>query len=214
MESYGAIIDALVERGVSVSRGFLPAAALAALADEARALYADRAFHPAGVGAGPGRRLAGEIRGDQVRWLDEAAATPPQAPFWRALNALMAELNAALFLGLTEFEGHYAAFPPGARYLRHLDRFADSDARVISAVLYLNAGWTAEQGGALRLYAGEGYEDVLPEAGTLVVFRSDSVEHEVLPGSRLRYSLTGWFRRRGASVLESLVEPGAGRHAA
>lgn len=203
-----------MDRGVSVSRDFLPAAAVAALAQEARSLYADGAFRQAGVGRGGGRTLASEIRGDQVRSLDEAAATAPQAAFWQALHALKAELNAALFLGLAEFEGHYAAFPVGAHYVKHLDRFAESDARVISAVLYLNAGWTAELGGALRLYGENGWEDVLPEAGSLVVFRSDSVHHEVLPASRLRFSLTGWFRRRGASVLGPIAAPGAGRDAA
>ncbi|HSO05922.1 MAG TPA: 2OG-Fe(II) oxygenase [Pelomicrobium sp.] len=214
MDRHGNVIDALVDRGVAVSRDFLPMAAVAALAQEARALYADGGFRQGGVGRGGGRTLASDIRGDQVRWLDEAAATPPQAVFWQALHALMAELNAALYLGLAEFEGHYAAFPPGAHYLKHLDRFAESDARVISAVLYLNDGWTAGLGGALRLYGEGGWEDVLPEAGTLVVFRSDSVYHEVLPASRLRFSLTGWFRRRGASLLETIAAAGAGRDAA
>jgi SM-20-related protein len=214
MDRFGSVIEALVDRGVAVCRDFLPAGSVALLADEARALYAGGSFRQAAVGRETRRSLASEIRGDQVRWLDEAAATTPQACFWEAFGGLKTELNTALYLGLAEFEGHYAAFPPGAHYRKHLDRFADSDARVISAVLYLNPRWRPEFGGALRLYAGNGYEDVFPVAGTLVVFRSDSVFHEVLPARRLRFSLTGWFRRRGASVLETLADPGAGRDAA
>lgn len=209
-----ALIDGLAERGFAICRDFLPAAAVAALAEEARALHAGGAFRPAGVGRAGARRLAGGVRGDRVSWLDGTAPSAPQAAFWQALNALRAALNRTLYLGLTEFEGHYAAFAPGARYLRHLDRFADSDARVISAVLYLNAHWRPELGGALRLYVGEDYEDVLPEAGTLAVFRSDSIQHEVLPALRLRFSLTGWFRRRGASALETIADDGTGRDAA
>jgi len=40
---------------------------------------------------------------------------------------------------------------------------------------------------------------VLPEGGKLVVFLSESMEHEVLPASRERFSLTGWLRLRGAN---------------
>jgi Rps23 Pro-64 3,4-dihydroxylase Tpa1-like proline 4-hydroxylase len=35
----------------------------------------------------------------------------------------------------------------------------------------------------------------------MVVFRSDSVPHEVLVSMRERYSLTGWFRRRSLRVV-------------
>ena len=52
-------------------------------------------------------------------------------------------------------------------------------------------GWTEDDGGCLRLYTDGGgeeapagaapsYVDVEPKAGTLVVFRSDLVPHEVL----------------------------------
>jgi SM-20-related protein len=53
---------------------------------------------------------------------------------------------------------------------------------------------------ALRLYLGEPeaepYEDVLPLGGTLVAFLSARFHHEVLPFSRERLSVTGWFTRR------------------
>jgi SM-20-related protein len=63
-------------------------------------------------------------------------------------------------------------------------------------VLYLNEGWTAEDGGALRLHLPGGPRDVLPSAARLVAFLSERFEHEVLPAQRERLSLTGWFRRR------------------
>ena len=78
----------------------------------------------------------------------------------------------------------------------------DDDRRAVSAVFYLNSDWLPEQGGALRLYLADGRElDVLPEAGTLVVFLSADLPHEVLPATRERLSLTGWLRRRGNSPL-------------
>ncbi len=123
------------------------------------------------------------------------------APLPLALDALRVALNATLFLGLVSFEAHYAIYPPGAGYRRHRDRFFDDDARVLSCVLYLNADWTAEQGGALRIYGEDGIErDILPIAGTLVCFRSERFDHEVLPSTRERLSLTGWFKRRGTQT--------------
>jgi SM-20-related protein len=38
--------------------------------------------------------------------------------------------------------------------------------------------------------------DVAPQAGTLMVFMSAQWPHEVLPATRDRLSITGWFRRR------------------
>jgi SM-20-related protein len=60
-------------------------------------------------------------------------------------------------------------------------------------ICYLNENWKAEEGGQLRIYEETNQIDVLPEAGRLVCFRSDKLEHEVLPASRARLSLTGWI---------------------
>ena len=42
---------------------------------------------------------------------------------------------------------------------------------------------------------GRAAVDVQPEAGTLVLFRSADLPHEVLPARRERWSVAGWFRR-------------------
>lgn len=114
------------------------------------------------------------------------------------MDGLRQAINQGLFLGLEDFECHFALYPPGAFYKRHLDRFRDDDRRMVSAVLYLNEGWQPEDGGQLRMFLdGDREHDVQPRAGTLVVFLSGDVPHEVLPAGRERLSLTGWFRRRG-----------------
>ena len=100
-------------------------------------------------------------------------------------------------LGLFSFEGHYALYPPGAFYRRHRDRFRDDDARLLSCVSISMMAWTAADGGALRLYLpGKDTCDVLPIGGTLVCFLADRHEHEVLPATRDRLAIAGWFRRR------------------
>jgi SM-20-related protein len=116
---------------------------------------------------------------------------------WDTLERLRFALNETTFLGLFAFEGHYALYPPGAFYRRHRDRFRDDDARVVSCVLYLNQAWTAADGGALRIHLSRtNARDVLPIGGTLVCFLADQYEHEVLPATRERLSIAGWFRRR------------------
>ncbi|MNP51674.1 hypothetical protein D3C76_1460150 [compost metagenome] len=69
---------------------------------------------------------------------------------------------------------------------------------MVSAVVYLNEGWLPTYGGQLRMYLEDDHVyDVEPVGGCLVVFLSGEVPHEVLPATRERLSLTGWFRRRG-----------------
>ena len=147
-------------------------------------------------GAGAGHRLHGDVRGDHIAWLEPPGATAAQRICLEQFETLRLALNRELQLGLLDFECHFAMYPPGAFYRRHLDRFATDDRRALSCVLYLNEAWQAEDGGALRLYLPDRHRDVLPRAGTLVAFLSERVEHEVLPAQRERLSLTGWFRRR------------------
>lgn len=178
---------------------FLGPEDVALLAHEAGELWREGAFREAGVGAGAARRVAPEIRSDRIHWLEEPC-TPGQQRYLDRLEELRLALNRELFLGLFDFEGHLAVYPPGARYRRHLDRFEREKRRAVSCILYLNQGWKAEDGGELRIYLGPEedapHRDVLPEGGTLAIFLSAEVPHEVLPARRDRLSLTGWFRTR------------------
>jgi SM-20-related protein len=191
-----AICAAIADEGLAVVDEFLPAKAIAALAADARQRVSAGEFHPAGVGRGAAHAERPEIRGDRICWLDRDDQRVALQPCWLALSALRMALNEALFLGLWSFEGHYALYPAGSFYRRHRDRFHDHDARVLSCVLYLNESWSIGDGGALRLYRNAGGLDVSPRGGTLVCFLADRFEHEVLPATRERLALTGWFQRR------------------
>lgn len=159
-------------------------------------LDATGGLRPAKVGRGAGEQLAPEVRGDFISWL-EAPEKDAEQRLLLKLDELRAALNRALMAGLEDFQGHFALYPRGAAYARHFDRLVGSDARAISAALYLNDGWSANDGGSLRIYTGGGRsEDVMPRGGRLVAFLSERFEHEVLPSSRERLSFTGWFRRR------------------
>lgn len=195
------IVDDLAERGWSLQPLFAPQSLTLELADECRQRAAQGALVPAGIGRGSAQAVREGIRGDRIEWL-EAGQSPACDRYLGLLDELRLALNRGLYLGLEDYEGHFALYPPGAFYQKHLDRFRDDDRRAVSAVLYLNQDWRPEQGGALRLYLEDGTtRDVLPQAGSLLVFLSADLPHEVLPASRERLSLTGWFRRRGDALL-------------
>jgi SM-20-related protein len=195
--SVASVVAGLAGDGLAVVREFLPGPAIAALRDEAMRRDAAGSLVAAGVGRGSARAVREEVRGDRIGWLDERDPAPPERALFDALETLRAAINREVTLGLWRYEGHYALYPPGARYEKHVDRFRDDDARVLSLVLYLNDDWQAADGGALRLWLpGESVRDVLPEGGTLVAFLAARLPHEVLPARRPRLAVTGWFRRR------------------
>lgn len=193
------LLDALAKQGWCVLPAFLCADEVAALAAACRERHDAGHFHRAGVGPGQPRLLS-ELRGDRVQWIDAHDPSVAVQGYLARMEALRRSVNEAFFLGLVELEVHFALYPPGACYQRHLDRFRDDDRRTLSVILYLNAAWREEDGGALRLWLGEDgqaeHRDILPHGGTLVAFLAERFWHEVLPARRERLSLTGWFKRR------------------
>lgn len=192
-----SILADLAGPGWHVAADFLSAAETASLRAECHQAYAAGGFHPAGVGKGQAA-LRSEIRGDHVLWVEQDQAGPALASALAHLEDLRLAVNRKLFLGLFDAELHFAVYPPGTGYQRHLDRFRDDDRRSLTTILYLNEDWTLEDGGLLRFWPAEDADplDITPAGGTLVTFLSDRFWHEVLPAHRERLSLTGWFRRR------------------
>lgn len=193
----------LARAGYVVVDEFLEESTIAALAAECANLHARGSLQPAAIGRAGGRHEDAAVRGDCTQWFDPAALSAAQVHYWSRMDMLRRALSRELLLGLEELEAHFALYPPGAGYARHRDRFRDDDTRVLSTVLYLNQEWQDADGGALRLYfhaaAPLGYRDVLPVAGTLVLFLSADFEHEVLPAWRNRLSIAGWMRRTAAA---------------
>ncbi|MES2741349.1 MAG: 2OG-Fe(II) oxygenase [Pseudomonadota bacterium] len=191
-----AIADDLTAQGWSQHDHFLPDDLTLALAAQCRALSQAGALQPSAVGRGAGQAVRHSIRGDRIGWLSEGQSAAVDR-YLAIMDSLRLNLNRSLFLGLEDYESHFACYAPGAAYSRHLDRFRDDDRRTVSVVIYLNADWLPEHGGALRLYPpDQAARDVLPLGGRLALFLSAEMPHEVLPATRERLSLAGWFRRR------------------
>jgi SM-20-related protein len=192
----------LVSQGWTVIDGYFEPELIKLLADECHRQQQLGLLQAARIGRLEQNRAAESIRGDQIRWLESGMA-PCIDQFLAQIEALRSLFNRRLYLGLEECENHFAYYPAGAFYRKHLDRFQNSDSRVISSVLYLNPDWSSEHGGELRLHLEEDrYEDIEPVANRLVLFISAQILHEVLPTTVERMSLTGWFRRHG---IESSV---------
>lgn len=190
----------LAAHGWHVQENCLDAALLTQLADEAQHGWQAGEFRRAGVGQGKDRQLRPEIRTDHVNWVDPETCSPAMAAYLDWIEQLRLAINRALYLGLIDFEGHLAVYPPGSFYQTHLDRFSKSNRRTVSTALYLNPDWQATDGGQLRIYTDPAepalHLDVVPQMGTLAIFMSDRFPHQVLPAQRERMSMSGWFRTR------------------
>lgn len=190
------LVEALAQRDYAVAPGFLLPSLVSALRDEA--VRKDRAghFQPAGVGRRQKHHRNDRVRRDRTLWLDGLSLA--QCQLLTELEALRVAVNRHLFLGLFELESHFAIYGPGDYYQRHLDAFQGNKGRLLSIVVYLNAGWRSDQGGRLRIWptpqASAVAMEVEPRAGTLVAFLSEKIPHEVLAATRERYSIAGWFR--------------------
>lgn len=160
-------------------------------------------FRPAGIGRQADFQVQAAVRSDQIYWLSREDACQSVAnDFLDWMEAVRVGINRHLYLGLSDYESHFASYAAGAFYKKHRDAFAGQTRagqarRVVSTVLYLNEEWQGEDGGELVLYAEDGIQvlaRVVPEFGRLVIFLSEKFPHEVLPARRERKSIAGWFR--------------------
>lgn len=151
-------------------------------------------LHRAGIGRDRDFQLDREIRSDRVFWLNRRH--PVQQRFLEQMENLRLTLNRELLLGLFEFECHYAHYPPGGHYKRHYDSFRGGANRIVSLVAYLTENWQSGDGGELVLYAEDDavLATIEPRAGSLALFLSEEIPHEVLPAANHRMSIAGWFR--------------------
>jgi SM-20-related protein len=161
-------------------------------------------FQKAAIGAAGTSKVINEIRGDYTYWLERERDTELAAIF-EALDDVKTIFNRLLYLSLAYYEFHLAHYPPGSFYKKHLDQFEGRKNRMISVIVYLNKGWKDGDGGELRIHPeGQVAIDIAPLENRCVMFRSDTLFHEVLTSNTSRKSITGWMLYQPA-VLPYLV---------
>jgi len=193
LSSFDQIADDLAEFGYAVSESFLTAQEVDSILQLDEFKEGMLHFRKAGVGKQQEKQINESIRGDYIQWVDKANAPQPIKIYLTKIQSLISSLNQNLFLSLKDYEVHMTIYPSGSFYKKHLDQFKVDDHRKLSIILYLNKNWKEDEGGQLKMHLSHGSKDIFPEAGRLVCFRSDTIEHEVLPASRERLSLTGWI---------------------
>ncbi|QEE49006.1 2OG-Fe(II) oxygenase [Flavobacterium alkalisoli] len=203
---YEKVISDLLEKQYSVVENFFPLEEVLELRQSLLTKYDDDQFKKSAIGNWTNEQVMKAVRGDFIFWLDEANCNPAETRFFSRLNDFVDYLNRTCFMGITEQEFHYALYPEGTFYKRHLDTFQNDSRRRLSIVCYLNEeDWQPEYGGELAIYIPENgterAENIYPVQGRMVIFESSVLEHEVKPVKQERLSITGWLKTRGEAIF-------------
>lgn len=213
-----SLIEGLAQRGWAYAPGALDPELVADLRAEAELLDEAGETHTGRIGRGADETTRLKVRKTRIAWLD--GSSPAQRRYLAGAEQLRRALNEAFFLGLFEYEAHFAVYPPGGFYARHLDAFKmdrgaeagfSRRSRVVSMVTYLNRSWCEADGGKLAIWDGapmgaDGRPDlnalnavppvaeIAPEGGGVVLMLSEDIPHEVRLSHAERYAIAGWFR--------------------
>ena len=198
---YEHIIENILLQQYSIVEDFFTDEEVSVLRQSLIEKHEEDAFKKAAIGNRVNEIIVKSIRGDVILWIDEVIANEAEMLFFNKINSLINYLNKTCFLGILHKEFHYALYPEGTYYKRHIDTFQNDDRRKLSIVCYLNEdGWLPENGGELVLYLNENGEEIekiiYPFPGRVVIFESQIIEHEVKPVNKERLSITGWLKTR------------------
>lgn len=190
------LTESFVTNKIGISDAFLAAPLAQKLQQNLARLYAEGLMQQANVGNRTTLKdPKQDLRGDKIYWLDKKNRDTDQLEFLDMIDQFIDYLNRTCYTGINACEFHYAYYEAGSFYKRHKDQFRNDAARKYSLVSYLNSDWLDTDGGHLQVYQGQGSQQILPSSGRAVFFRSDELEHEVLPATRARMSVTGWLKR-------------------
>jgi SM-20-related protein len=190
----------LCTQGYHIIDGFLDPKHYQSLIACSQIMHQEGLFRSAKIGMKVQAHQNNAIRSDEICWIDEESKDTSILAFLKQANALANIFNQTLFLGLSEFETHFAVYQPGAYYKKHIDQFASKKTRKISCVYYLNDNWQEEFGGELNLYTIEDQliQKVYPKGNRFICFNSE-LPHEVCLTHQTRYSITGWMKTASTS---------------
>ena len=155
-------------------------------------IYGARDFTCAKVGTH--KSLQTQVRVANTFWIDEWQDEPLKE-LSTVFTQLMRSVNSTFFLSMKRWESQFASYPKDGFYKKHLDQLRGENHRQLTLILYLN---DCHHGGELVIYDRDNKmkidATISPKKGTVVMFFSGQIYHEVLPVLEPRYSLTTWFR--------------------
>jgi SM-20-related protein len=199
------IADQIAQTGYIIINNMIDQSLLKSLHSHALSLN-EESWREAGIGRNAQYLQNKQIRSDKIHWID--ATNQAQTDFLNLMNSLREGINQRLFMGLFDFESHFAVYQPGQFYQRHVDALKGRSNRMLSTVLYLNDQWQNNNGGELLIYKdGQNapIAQVTPQMGSMAIFLSEEFPHEVLSAKKTRYSIAGWFRVN--NNLNGVIDP-------
>jgi len=191
---FDSLIDSFIENKVGIAEDFLSKSLSVHLKNNLKLLYADKQFQLAGTGNNAGFEHNKLSRSDIIYWLDRDHENIYENNFFDVMDNFVAHLNATCYIGITNYEFHYTLYEKGSFYKKHIDQFKNNDSRKYSIIIYLNEDWQQKDGGELCIHHTNRLQNISPNNGKIVFFKSDELEHEVLITNKPRMSITGWLK--------------------
>ena len=191
---FNTLIDSFINDEVGIAEHFLDESLAGHLKENLTALFAQNKMQHAGTGNNAIVDRNKLVRGDSIHWLDRAHNDVHENSFFDLMDRFVKYLNENCYTGINSYEFHYTLYPPGTFYKKHIDRFQNNDSRKFSLIMYLNTEWIPEDGGELCIHHESGLQNISPQNGKVVFFKSNELEHEVLITHKNRMSITGWLK--------------------
>lgn len=191
---FNTLIDSFIDNKVGLAENFLNENISSHLKENLIALFTEKKLHSAGTGNESLIVHDKLFRSDVIYWLDREHNDPYENDFFDLMDSFVSHLNDTCYTGITGYEFHYTLYKEGSFYKKHLDQFRNNDSRKYSMIMYLNTNWQLADGGELCIQHDDFQQNISPENGKAVFFKSSELEHEVLVTNKPRMSITGWLK--------------------
>lgn len=191
---FDVLIDSFITDKIGIVENFLSLSLAAHLQKNLTDLYAGKQLRSSGTG---NQTLIAKdvlVRGDKIYWLDRKHNNLYENEFFDLMDYFVKYLNSTCYTGITGYEFHYTLYEKGSFYKKHVDQFKNNDSRQYSMIMYLNDNWQKKDGGELCIHHETHVQNISPNKGKSVFFKSSELEHEVLLTNEVRMSITGWFK--------------------
>ena len=191
---FNTLINSFITDKVGIAENFLSAPLASHLKENLNNLYKNKQLRNAGTGNETLVVQNKSFRSDMIYWLDRNHNNKYENEFFDLMDNFVSHLNSTCYTGITGYEFHYTMYETGSFYKKHIDQFRNNDSRQYSMIMYLNTDWKLADGGELCIQQSDQQQNISPNNGKAVFFKSSEMEHEVLLTNKPRMSITGWLK--------------------
>ena len=115
------LFDDLARDEWASSEKAFPLAFCHLLAEKCLLLQSEGLFHPAAIGKGANKINDQAIRSDFTSWIEDDTTSVLLRELREQIDLMRIMLNQNFYLWLKSFEAHFAVYPAGAEYKKHMD---------------------------------------------------------------------------------------------